>query len=91
MAAPYSPDRVSPENAVPVGVWGRLAPRVLRLSQINPDKSANDWRSQPGITGQNSKVWTDKVILKSQDWGWKEIQLRSKLVAEEAFNNVWKL
>jgi len=40
---------------------------------------------------QEANVWIDPVILEAGDWGAREIAQRTKLLAKDAYENVWSL
>jgi len=64
---------------------------LILVTQDLNDKLANkDFAKKKEIL-RNSGVWVDDVILGAKDWGWTEIQKRAKVLADEAFNDVWKL
>ncbi len=37
------------------------------------------------------QVWVDAAILNAFNWGAAEIEARTKLLAAEAYSNVWKI
>ncbi len=63
---------------------------ILATEALN-NKLANKTFANKKSILRSSHVWVDDVILGAQDWGWEQIQRRSKLLADEAFNGVWKL
>ena len=40
---------------------------------------------------KDANVWVDPVILKAKKWQSSEIQKRTKLLAKDAYENVWVL
>jgi Protein of unknown function (DUF1524) len=54
-------------------------------------KLANKSFSEKVKILKNANVWVDPVILKAKHWGTTEIARRTKLLAKEAYENVWAL
>jgi uncharacterized protein with ParB-like and HNH nuclease domain len=63
---------------------------ILVTEELN-NKLANKTFAQKKSILETSGVWVDKSILDANTWGWVEIEGRSKLLADEAFNRVWGL
>ncbi len=40
---------------------------------------------------KTKRVWVDAAILNAFNWGAAEIEARTKLLAAEAYSNVWKI
>ena len=67
---------------------------IGNLVLVNKDlnnKLANKSFDQKVHILKDCYVWIDPVILKAQDWGADEIVRRTKLLAEDAYENVWAL
>jgi hypothetical protein len=63
---------------------------ILVTQQIN-NKLANKPFPDKKTILKTCNVWVDDVISNVQTWAATDIQARAKLLAEEAFNNVWPL
>jgi hypothetical protein len=94
------PERMTIEHLVPenpANPSGLLADEVASIgnliltSEKLNNKMANKVFLDKKSSLRSAKVWIDEVILNAQNWGTLEIQQRAKLLAGEAFNDVWKL
>jgi hypothetical protein len=84
---PENPPKGPTLSAEQIASVGNL---ILTTEDLN-NKLANKTFSEKKAILKSAGVWVDNVILGSLDWGPLEIQQRARLLAEEAFNNIWKL
>jgi uncharacterized protein with ParB-like and HNH nuclease domain len=85
--APENPDSAVGITDEQVASVGNL---IVVTEELN-NKLANKTFAQKKAILHASNVWVDSVILGAGEWGWEQIQNRSKLLADEAFNSTWKL
>lgn len=85
--APENPAKASGLTAEIVASIGNL----ILVDQSLNNKLANKDVAQKVEILNAAKVWVDPVILNATTWGVAEIQERTKLLAEEAYNQIWVL
>ncbi len=81
---PTAPSNLTAENVASIGNL------ILVTEKLN-NKLANKTFPEKRAILRSAKVWVDDVTLKAQSWGVSEIQERARLLADEAYNKVWKL
>ncbi|MBZ5493529.1 MAG: DUF262 domain-containing HNH endonuclease family protein [Acidobacteriia bacterium] len=64
---------------------------LILVNQALNNELANKSFSEKVNILKNANVWIDPVILKAKQWGGPEIAQRTKLLAKEAYDNVWSL
>jgi hypothetical protein len=63
---------------------------ILVDQKLNNDLANKDFIEKVQLL-KSAKVWVDPVILAAQSWGAAEIENRTKLLAKDAYENVWSL
>ncbi len=81
---PKSGGRLKEETIASIGNLILVSPE---LNKRLANKSFEEKRSILSETG----VWVDPVLLKAKEWGSKQIEERGDLMAEQAYEEVWKL
>ncbi|MGA2631160.1 MAG: DUF262 domain-containing HNH endonuclease family protein [Terriglobia bacterium] len=97
---PLDPDKltiehIAPEN--PPGTAGLTDEQIasvgnlIVIDQTLNNKLANkDFAHKKKIL-QSSNIWIDSAIANATTWGATEIEQRTRLLSNEAYNKVWKL
>jgi len=85
--SPQSPAKSSGLTEELVASIGNL---ILVDKTLNNKLSNKDFAEKVKMLNA-AKVWVDPVILKAKTWGADEIERRTKLLAKEAYENVWAL
>jgi uncharacterized protein with ParB-like and HNH nuclease domain len=83
--APESPakgSRLSPDQIASIG-------NLILVNQTLNNDLANKSFAEKVKMLKNARVWVDPVILKAKNWGPTEIASRTKLLAKDAYKNVW--
>jgi Protein of unknown function (DUF1524)/Protein of unknown function DUF262 len=75
---------VSPEQVASIG-------NLILVNQELNDELANKPFQEKVQILRHAHVWVDQVILDAKDWGSSEIENRTKLLAQDAYQNVWSL
>jgi len=63
---------------------------ILVNQELNNDLANKSFAEKVQLL-KSANVWVDPVILKAKKWGPSEIETRTKLLAKEAYENVWPL
>lgn len=95
---PIDPDQMTIEHLAPenqakgsrlsldqIASIGNL---ILVNQRLNNELANKDFAEKVQIL-KNANVWVDPVILKAKNWGPTEIANRTKLLAKDAYKNVW--
>ena len=85
--APENPAKSSgllPEQVASIG-------NLILVNQELNNKLANKGFSDKVEILNNAHVWVDAVVLDAKNWGAAEIESRAKLLAKDAYNNVWSV
>ena len=88
-------EHLAPENpAKPTVLSSEEVASIGNLILV--DQNLNNQLANKSFTDKvqilkNAHVWVDPVILKAKDWGAAEIKARAKLLAEDAYKNIWSL
>lgn len=85
--APENPQKATGLSHEEVASIGNL----ILVDQTLNNALANKAFAEKVQILKDAQVWVDPVILKAKDWGAAEIKMRTKLLAEDAYNNVWSL
>lgn len=83
--APENPSKGSGLSPDQVASIGNL---ILVNQTLNNDLANKSFDEKVQIL-QNAQVWVDPVILKAKSWGRSEIDNRTKLLAKDAYKNIW--
>jgi uncharacterized protein with ParB-like and HNH nuclease domain len=83
--APENPSKKGALLAEQVASIGNL----ILLNQDLNNKLANKSFSDKVALLANSHVWLDPIISSAKQWGSEEIEKRTKLLAEDAYEKVW--
>jgi hypothetical protein len=75
---------LSPEDVASIG-------NLILVNQSLNNELANKNFAEKVKVLKNANVWVDPVILKAKNWGATEIAERTKLLAKDAYENVWAL
>ena len=86
-------EHLAPEN--PVKSTGLLPEQVASIGNLilvnqalNNDLANKSFPDKVQIL-QKAHVWVDPIVLNAKGWGAPEINARAKLLAEDAYKNVW--
>jgi len=85
--APENPPKgtgLSPEQVASIG-------NLILVDQTLNNKLANKSFLEKVEVLKSAHVWVDPVVLNAKDWSAAEIASRAKLLAQDAYNNVWTL
>lgn len=85
--SPKNPSKASGLNNEQSAAIGNLILVDQSLNKELANKSFNEKR----LLLQSANVWVDAAILNAFNWGAAEIEARTKLLAAEAYSNVWKI
>lgn len=85
--APENPAKKGGLSAEQVASIGNL----ILLSQELNNKLANKGFPEKVAILKNSHVWLDPVILAADQWGPEEVENRTKVLAQNAYDKVWAL
>lgn len=85
--APESPSKASSLTADQVASIGNL---ILVNQPLNNLLANKTFHEKVKIL-KESNVWVDPIILGAKNWGANEIENRTKLLADDAYKNVWSL
>jgi uncharacterized protein with ParB-like and HNH nuclease domain len=85
--APENPAKSTGLSHEQVASIGNL---ILVNQALNNELSNKSFPEKVQIL-KNAHVWVDAVILNAKDWGPAEIESRTKLLAQDAYQNVWSL
>jgi len=64
---------------------------LILVDQSLNNELANKSFNEKRLLLQSANVWVDAAILNAFNWGAAEIEARTKLLAAEAYSNVWKI
>lgn len=64
---------------------------LILINQALNSELANKSFSEKVKSLEKCHIWVDPVILAANDWGATEIDSRTKLLAKDAYDNVWSL
>jgi|GEM_PF-3444548 len=79
---PPKPTGLSPDHVASIG-------NLILINQTLNNELENKNFSEKLEILRNAQVWVDPVILKAKNWGRNEIENRTKLLAKDAYKNVW--
>jgi len=85
--SPESPAKgaaLSPEQLASIG-------NLILVNESLNNQLANKTFSEKVQILKSAKVWVDPIILGASAWGPVEIDKRTKLLAEEAYDKVWSM
>jgi hypothetical protein len=88
-------EHLAPEN--PAKNSGLLPAQVasignlILVNQTLNNKLDNKSFSEKVQILEDAHVWVDPVVLNAKDWGSAEIDARTRLLAKDAYENVWPL
>jgi hypothetical protein len=85
--APESPAKgnaLTPEQVASIG-------NLILVSQPLNNKLDNKGFAEKVQILKNANVWVDPVVLQAKNWTAVEIENRTKLLANNAYNTVWSL
>ena len=85
--APENPSKKGALTAEQVASIGN----VILLNQNLNNKLANKSFPDKVVLLEKSHVWLDPIISSAKQWGAEEIEKRTKLLAENAYEKVWVL
>jgi uncharacterized protein with ParB-like and HNH nuclease domain len=97
---PIDPEQATMEHLVPenpannTGLSHEQVASIGNLILVNQalnNRLANKSFPEKVLILKDANVWVDPVILNAKDWGAVEIEGRTKLLAQEAYRNVWPL
>jgi len=75
---------LAPEHVASIG-------NLILVDQTLNNKLANKGVAEKVQILKQANVWVDPLVLKSTTWGADEIEGRAKLLAKDAYDNVWKM
>jgi hypothetical protein len=88
-------EHLAPENPPkPTGLSQEQVASIGNLILVNQrlnNELANKSFSEKVQILKSAHVWVDPVILNAKNWGPAEIENRTKLLAKEAYKNIWSL
>ncbi len=97
---PIDPDQMTIEHLAPENppkanslsheVMASIGNLILVNQDLNNQLANNSFGEKVEIL-KRSNVWVDQVILKASRWTQTEIENRAKLLAKDAYKNVWHL
>jgi hypothetical protein len=85
--APENPEKSTGLGEEQVASIGNL----ILVNQALNTELANKTVAEKVQVLKQAGVWVDPVILEAKDWGAAEIESRTRLLAKDAYENVWTL
>ena len=79
-----------PKDGSPLGNVGYIGNLILVNQELNSQLDNRSFTKKLEIL-KASRVWIDKQISSSKDWGNEDIEDRSKNLAKLAYEKVWQL
>jgi hypothetical protein len=100
MGLPVDPEQATIEHLAPenplvnTGLSDEDVASIGNLILVNQTlngKLGNKSLTEKAQLLKDAKVWVDPVILKAKKWGSAEIERRTRLLAKDAYENVWSV
>jgi hypothetical protein len=83
--APENPAKnsgVSPEQVASIG-------NLILVNKALNNQLANKTFTEKVAILKNAHVWVDPIVMNAKNWGPSEMAARAKLLADDAYKNIW--